>query len=175
MTGTIELREATPHDLQGLEVLYRQAFPEEDLVPLVRSLLTGTDPLVSFVAVSSGRLVGHVIFTLCQVEPANVSAAMLAPLCAAPDLQKKGIGSRLVRAGLVALKARDTRIVTVLGDPGYYSRFGFEPDDGITTPCPIPAEWKQAWQSLRLDGSDQALGGKLVVPDVWKDPALWSA
>jgi len=175
MAEGLELRTTTLGDLDDLQRLYREAFPDEDLFPLVNDLLSGTAPLISFVAITNGRVSGHVIFTFCSIEPGNVAAALLGPLCATPDLQKTGIGSALVRAGFDQLASRNLAQVMVLGDPGYYGRFGFKPDHAVATPCPIPDEWKDAWQSIRLDGADRTASGKLVVPDAWLDPALWSA
>ena len=50
----------------------------------------------------------------------------LAPIGVLPDYQNSGIGGALIRAGLEACQALGTPFVVVLGDPGYYSRFGFE-------------------------------------------------
>jgi putative acetyltransferase len=38
-----------------------------------------------------------------------------------------GIGSRLMRAGLEYTRRLDYGFVVLLGDPSYYSRFGFMP------------------------------------------------
>jgi putative acetyltransferase len=42
-----------------------------------------------------------------------------------PPFQRRGIGSRLIRAGLAACAQAGWEAVVVLGDPAYYSRFGF--------------------------------------------------
>ena len=47
-------------------------------------------------------------------------------LAVVPDLQKKGIGSALLREGLAACSLIGWTAVFLLGDPRYYSRFGFE-------------------------------------------------
>ena len=49
----------------------------------------------------------------------------LGPMAVAPGCQRKGIGSALVRAGLIACTERGFRAVVVLGHPKYYPRFGF--------------------------------------------------
>ena len=43
-----------------------------------------------------------------------------------PEHQGRGIGSRLVRDGLEACRGAGYGAAVVLGEPGYYSRFGFE-------------------------------------------------
>ena len=58
---------------------------------------------------------------------------ILAPVSVAPESQSLGIGAALVRA-LIG-EATDVPI-TVLGDPDYYARFGFEAAEpfGVTAP-----------------------------------------
>jgi putative acetyltransferase len=49
----------------------------------------------------------------------------LAPLAVAPEHQRKGVGSALVRAGLDQCTLLGFGAVVVLGHPEYYHRFGF--------------------------------------------------
>jgi putative acetyltransferase len=42
-----------------------------------------------------------------------------------PAWQSRGIGSALVRQGLKVCSGQGVPAVVVLGDPGYYGRFGF--------------------------------------------------
>ncbi len=174
MTEKTDLRPSAETDVLSIETLYRAAFPDEDLVPLVRRLLQEQDGILSLVAVSGEDIAGHVIFTRCTVEPGGHAVALLGPLCAAPSAQKQGIGSRLVRAGLERMEAWQAVKVLVLGDPGYYGRFGFLPRCAIAPPCAIPEEWAAAWQYLDLDGSRAPETGQLLVPPPWQDPRLWS-
>nr|WP_319386973.1 N-acetyltransferase [uncultured Roseibium sp.] len=173
VTPEIEIKYAEIGNLEALRQLYLDAFHDEDLYPLVSKLLGGPVPVTSLVADFGGTPVGHVIFTRCTVEPGGVAVALLGPLCVTPGRQKSGIGSALVRSGFDHLKAAVARVF-VLGDPKYYARFGFKPDHLVETPCPIPAEWKDAWQSVRLDNGNTAMTGRLIVPDAWNDPSLWS-
>ncbi len=173
VTADIEIKHATTRDLESLRQLYLDAFPDEELYPLVTDLLGGTAPVLSLLAVTGGKPVGHVVFTHCSVEPGSVAVALLGPLCVMPGHQKGGIGSALVHAGLDHLKTTMAQVM-VLGDPNYYGRFGFEPDHLVEPPCPIPVEWKSAWQSVRFDDDTAPVSGRLVVPGAWNDPALWS-
>ena len=49
----------------------------------------------------------------------------LAPVGVVPEYQGKGIGSRLIREGLLACREAGYGAAVVLGEPGYYGRFGF--------------------------------------------------
>jgi hypothetical protein len=58
------------------------------------------------------------------------NGAALAPIAALPEMQRRGIGGILVRAGLEACRRAGVGFVVVLGDPGFYERFGFERASG---------------------------------------------
>lgn len=175
MTLDVAFRFSNPDDLPALEGLYRAAFAEEDLVPLLHQLLNHGDDVLSLVALSDGEVVGHVAFTRCEVEPGGAPAALLGPLCAAPSRQKQGIGGRLVREGLERIAVWHPAAALVLGDPGYYARFGFEPGCKLAPPYELPAEWAPAWQVLGLQQGAPELTGTLAVPGPWQDQALWSS
>jgi putative acetyltransferase len=174
MSEETALRESTSDDIADLLSLYRNAFPNEDLVPLVRSLLTDAVSILSLVAERDGKLVGHIIFTDCSVSARTERVVLLGPLVVAAHLQKSGIGSALICEGLQRLKAEGAAQVFVLGDPAYYGRFGFVANRTVVTPYPLPVEWLSAWQSLRLNDLVDELQGNLSVPQAWNQPALWS-
>ncbi len=174
MTDGLVIREALPADAAAVDRLYAAAFPEEDLRPLVRDLPGLGDDALLLVAMRDGALAGHVAFTRCAIAgQAEAAIALLAPVAVSPALQRQGIGGALIRAGLERLARRGLRQVNVLGDPAYYGRFGFKPDDAVLPPYPLPPEWRTAWQALRLHQGSAPLRGKLQVPPPFRRPALW--
>ena len=173
MTVQLEIRESVPDDLAEIEDFYPKAFPDEDLLPLLRSLLKEASKILSLVGVLEGRVVGHIAFTTCSMTERKENAALLAPLAVAPAHQKQGIGSALVRAGLLMSERTGATQIFVLGDPAYYGRFGFSPETHIDPPYPLPEEWQGAWQSIHLGDAGPPQRGKLSVPKVWLDPVLW--
>jgi putative acetyltransferase len=81
-------------------------------------------PALSLVATGpGGEVIGHVLCTRAHVDQAPVLA--LGPLTVRPDRQRAGVGSALVHAVLGAGDALGEPLVALLGDPGYYRRFGF--------------------------------------------------
>ena len=170
MTG-FDIRESGPGDTAAIEALYPEAFPEEELRPLVRALLRETGGVLSLIAATERDVVGHVAFTPCSAEDAPV--ALLAPLAVAPAWQRRGLGSALVRAGLERLGAAGFELVLVLGDPGYYGRLGFREEHAVAPPYPLPEAWRGTWQSLALGAKGPRPRGTLRVPPAWGDPALW--
>lgn len=171
----IEIRSSRQADRALLEALYPQAFPEEDLLPVLVQLLEAPNDILSLVACHGEQPAGHVIFTRCTVDTTGERAALLGPLCVAPALQRQGIGGKLIREGLRLLAAEGIGPVYVLGDPAYYGRHGFSTEAGVATPYPLPADWGDAWQSQCLIPAHKMPSGTLVVPKPWQDPVLWAA
>jgi putative acetyltransferase len=174
MSDKLEIRESVKADAAAIEALYPEAFPDEDLLPLVRDLLQDARIAVSLVGAIDLLIAGHVIFTKCGVVGNNIKAALLGPLAVAPAWQRQGIGSAIVCAGLQRLKDADVPLVCVLGDPAYYGRLGFVPETLVEPPFPLPTEWSGAWQSQNLDDTRVLRAGKLTVPPQWLQPALWA-
>jgi putative acetyltransferase len=173
MIERVQIRISEPDDLPAIEALYPDAFPSEDLLPLVRALLR--DPAtMSLVACAHAVVVGHVMFTRCCIEGSASKIALLGPLAIATAQQRRGIGSDLVRDGLRRLTDAGFDTVCVLGDPAYYGRFGFMPSTEIEPPYPLPAEWRNAWQSHGICRTEAPCQGTLVVPPPWRQPGLWA-
>jgi putative acetyltransferase len=171
----VVVRTSEARDRGGLDLLYRDAFPNEPLMPLVEALLDLAEGVTSLVAVRDGGVVGHVMFTRGRVAGSERSVALLGPLAVAPSAQRTGIGRALVAAGLSRLARCGVLRVLVLGDPAYYGRLGFETESGIMAPYELPPEWLPAWQSMTPPGADLAdIRGRLELPVPWLDKALWS-
>ncbi len=125
---TIEIRPERPEDSAQVFAVNAAAFETEDEARLVDAVRAAAEPLISLVAVDGGAVVGHILFSPVSVEgeaPAR-RAIGLGPMAVAPEHQRRGIGSRLVRAGLDACRAIGEPVVFVLGHADYYPRFGFE-------------------------------------------------
>jgi len=78
------------------------------------------------VAVETNDIVGHIAFVPISIDGCPSGEGItLAPLAVLPACQRKGIGSRLVKAGLEECKRLGYRFVVLVGHPEYYPRFGF--------------------------------------------------
>ncbi|MDF3864607.1 N-acetyltransferase [Pseudomonas denitrificans (nom. rej.)] len=107
---------------------------------------------VSLVATIESEVVGHVAFSPVTLNGADLGWYGLGPVSVRPDLQGRGIGAALIRAGLERLNALDANGCVVLGDPAYYPRFGFRHDPEILY-AGVPPEY---FMALSLDGSKAA-------------------
>ena len=121
------IREETPADHTAVRELNRLAFGQDDEANLVDVLRAGGHTRLSLVAERDGAVVGHLLFSRLPIETSGgtVEALALAPVTVLPGRQRQGIGSQLIRDGLIMCRQRGHRIVVVLGHAEYYSRFGF--------------------------------------------------
>jgi putative acetyltransferase len=115
-----------PGDAAAIRAVHAASFPtdvESRLVDLLRA--AGRLP-VSLVAEVGGVVVGHVAFSPVTAASGAVGVG-LAPVAVVEPHRRRGIAAALVRAGLEACRATGFGWAVVLGEPAYYSRFGFRP------------------------------------------------
>jgi putative acetyltransferase len=108
-----------------LEAFTRKYGSGDKEVAIIDRLRPDGDVVVELVALDGGAVVGHAMFSRAVVTPSTIKVAALGPVCARIDRQKCGIGSALIQEGLARCKAMGFDAVVLLGDPGYYKRFGF--------------------------------------------------
>ena len=87
---------------------------------------------LSLVAEADGTIVGHVAFSPVSLSDGSRGWYGLGPISVDPARQGEGIGGKLIGEGLERLKALGATGCVLLGDPAYYSRFGFTPDPKLT-------------------------------------------
>ena len=176
----MQIREAVETDLNDVLSIERLAFGYEKEAELVRELLhdPSAKPLLSLLALKKGRAVGHILFTSAHLSDSKDAASIviLAPLAIVPDSQKQGIGGKLIEHGLALLSKSGVDLVSVLGHPEYYPRYGFTPAGqiGFEAAYPIPDEHAGAWmvQALR-SGVMGTVSGKVICADALNKPEHW--
>jgi len=162
------IRPELPNDREAVYRVNHAAFAREAEARLVDALRLSPAfiPRLSLVAEDSSEVVGHILFTHVNVSDAGVPrpALALAPMAVLPTRQNRGIGSALVRQGLVDARALGHRVVLVLGHPKYYPRFGFQPAQPLGIHPPFGAS-EDAFLVLGLQsGALEAFRGQVQYP-----------
>jgi len=139
MADRFAVRPEAPRDRRAVALVHDQAFGRAAEGDLAAALSAAGAGMLSLVAAQDDWIVGHILFSpVTIVPPAGLRAAAtlapvalapvaLAPMAVLPWLQRRGIGSRLVQAGVAALRPNGHGAVFVLGAPALYGRFGFVP------------------------------------------------
>ncbi len=137
MTRDFVVRTEQSSDIESIYELNAAAFDgRTEEAELVDALRQDGDLLLSLVAVQEGEIVGHLAFSRVTVDagPHPEGGVVLAPIGVRPDLQGREVGTRLIEAGLEHLRGRGESLVVVVGNPGYYTRFGFSVELGASYP-----------------------------------------
>lgn len=175
----MEVRPEVRADERAIAEVHRLAFGREDEGKLVAGL-RGADsylPELSLVALRGGEVVGHVLITPVDLVPAAGAEdgpprtlLALAPLAVRPDSQGRGVGGGLVEAAARRASVRREPLVVVVGDPGFFGRFGFVAAStfGIEAPFPVP---DGALQARRLPAFRSACAGTIRYPAAFAEIA----
>lgn len=133
----ILIRTENPLDIDEISRVTYAAFlgkfsdhPTEHLI--VAGLREAGMLALSLIAELNGRIVGHVAFSPVTIDELFINWYGLGPISVIPELQKQGIGSKLIQEGLARLRELGARGCVLEGSPAYYQRFGFKPIPGLT-------------------------------------------
>ena len=106
--------------------LLQRAFPYSTYeTELVQKLHGNNKTIHEWVCIHTNKVIAYIAFSNAY-HGEDVCGLHLAPMAVSPDFQGQGVGAELLRFAL-----RQDVIMSqplfVLGEPGYYSKFGFEP------------------------------------------------
>ena len=131
MCTQITIRQECPADIDYVYTVVKTAFEtaefsDHDEHNLVNRLRTSDAyiPTLSLVAEWDNQIVGHVLFTEIMVGDGILLA--LAPVAVIPEMQGKGVGSKLILEGHRLAKKMGYLGCVVLGHHKYYPRFGYQ-------------------------------------------------
>jgi putative acetyltransferase len=147
------IRTETAADAPAIDALLRAAFAGQPHSQgnehrIVTALRQAQALPVGLVADIDGRIAGYIAFSLVTIAGARHWYG-LGPVAVDPADQGRGIGSALVRAGLLELRKLQAAGCVVLGDRAWYARFGFQPHPPLVLEG-VPPEY---FQALALDGA----------------------
>lgn len=146
--STFTVRAELPEDAQAVgrvtEAAFRDA-PHSSHTEhfIVAALRQHGELAVSLVAEEGGAIVGHVAVSPVSISSGALGWFGLGPISVAPECQGRGIGSELMNAALQELRNKGAQGCVLLGEPGYYRRFGFCAESRLVLPG-VPPEYFQA-------------------------------
>ena len=124
----MHIRAEQPVDINANRAVLVDSFGGQEEADLVDALRADGDLEYSFIAELANAdsdgdfVVGQLALSILK---APLKALSLAPVGVIPSERNIGMGSALINASLTEAAADGFEIVFVLGNPDYYSRFGF--------------------------------------------------
>jgi putative acetyltransferase len=130
------IRHETPADVDAIAEVTAAAFAtlavsQHTEQYVIRALREAGVLVLSLVAELDGRVVGHVAFSPVAIGDGTRGWYGLGPVSVLPEHQRRGIGRALIERGLALLRERGGQGCALVGDPGYYLRFGFRSVPGL--------------------------------------------
>jgi putative acetyltransferase len=149
----VTIRPEQPDDIDGVRTINETAFGQPTEATIVDLLRDECYDAVSLVAMENGKILGHIFFSPVSVSSGHkaTKGMGLAPMAVLPARQRQGIGSKLVQAGIEAVRERNYPFIVVLGHPEYYPRFGFVPASSHGLCCQWDGVAGEAFMVLILD------------------------
>lgn len=150
----MRVRKETPSDVTAIETVTVAAFKNAAHTAhteqfIIRALRNAGALSVSLVAEENGEVIGHVAVSPITISNGATAWYGLGPISVAPAHQGRGVGAQLMDHALTELRSLGAAGCVVLGEPGYYSRFGFTAEPSLMLPG-VPAEY---FQSISFNGS----------------------
>ncbi|MBJ8436270.1 N-acetyltransferase [Acinetobacter lactucae] len=144
----IIVRDEEITDIEAIEKITKAAFQNAEHSShtehfIVNSLRTQGQLTISLVAIEDGSIIGHVAISPVEMSSGEIGWYGLGPISVHPDKQGCGIGSLLMNKSLQKLKQLGAQGCVLLGEPSYYSRFGFKNYPELVLPN-VPSEYFQA-------------------------------
>lgn len=137
------LRNERPSDVARITAIQYAAFKDHPLHPpgaeptehrIVEGLRAAGALTLSLLAEKDGEAVAHIALSPAQVGADASGWFLLGPIGVLPGHQNQGLGSALVRESLRLIQGQAALGVVLVGDPGFYGRFGFAHVPGLTWP-----------------------------------------
>lgn len=141
------VREEHAGDVAGIHAAAKAAFTDHPHSAgaepeIIARLRADGDLALSLVAEAGepggeGAIIGHAAWSAARLSSGDEGWLALGPISVIPERQRTGVGRTLILAGHARLRGEGVKGVVLLGDPGYYSRFGFRRDTGLTIAGPL--------------------------------------
>ncbi len=124
------IRHELDSEIEAIFTVTKAAFEDHPYSPhteqfIVNALRAAKALSLSLVAEVDGKVIGHIAFSPVSISDGSDNWYGIGPVSVLPEFQKRGCGKSLINEGLAWLKASGAQGCLLVGDPGYYERFGF--------------------------------------------------
>jgi putative acetyltransferase len=124
------IRRERASDVDAIFTVTKAAFEDHPISNhteqfIINALRAAKALSLSLVAEVDGQVVGHIAFSPVTISDGSENWYGIGPVSVLPEFQKRGFGKTLINEGLARLKASGAQGCMLVGDPGYYERFGF--------------------------------------------------
>ena len=183
MRAAVDVRRVEPADAEAVATSLCESFGDDApaILEVLGRLRAAGDLVVELVAVTE-EVVGYVALSRAWLDARArlVDVLVLSPLGVSPAAQGRGVGTALLAAATEAASTTDVPLVFLEGDPGFYSRRGWEAASAHGLERPSERIPDPACQVVLLESHEPWMTGRLVYPDAWwrldlvglRDPAL---
>jgi putative acetyltransferase len=126
----ITIRDETEADINAIAEVTQKAFETLAISKhteefIIKALREANVLVISLVAEADEKVVGHIAFSAVTISDESSGWYGLGPVSVLPEFQRQSIGKSLIYKGLSSLRALGAKGCVLVGDPGYYERFGF--------------------------------------------------
>ncbi|ALM52099.1 GNAT family N-acetyltransferase [Halomonas huangheensis] len=149
---SLKIRPERAADAADIRHLVDQAFAgaahasghEARIVESLRDVGVLTSWVAEIIEQRGSRLVGQLSLSPVSIGAVDAGWFGLGPIAVAPAHQRQGIGARMVDTALEHLRHIGASGCVLVGDPGWYQRFGFRTATGMLF-ADVPAEYLLVW------------------------------
>ena len=159
MSIKMKIRTENESDIKQITAIHDQAFKGRDEVKIVETLRRNKNLTISLVCEIDVILAGHIAYSPVRDKNEEVIGIGLAPVAVLPALHNQGIGSQLIEQGNKEAFDMGFKKIFVLGDPEYYSRFGFVSAKEYNYYC----EYDPEGNHFMIQGEFSKASGKTIV------------
>ena len=147
----MDIRTETPADFEAIRAVHAEAFAPSPVEAKLVDDLRADGALVTdlcLVATEGDAVIGHIAFSRATLDSGH-EILVLAPMGVLPQYQRQAVGMQLIGQSMRRAVLTDFPLVSVLGHPEYYPRFGFEPARPLGLDPPFDVS-DQAWMARKL-------------------------
>lgn len=162
MLSKLAHRPATQDDLPTISALHERVFGPGRFARTAYRVREGASDNGVSRYCRVGLKDGHVVAAIRMTEVAiggKAGALLLGPLVVAPEVANQGFGRTLIAEALEAARADGVKIIILVGDAPYYSRFGFKPVAAGQIAMPGPVNPARLLAAELVPGTLEAFKG----------------